>query len=54
MGNAQCDITPLVARVPFSNHKHTWLAFKKFANFVRTEVPDFRNFSNSIMSLDVH
>jgi hypothetical protein len=52
--NAQCDVPSLVARTPFSDHKHARLVLEKFANFVRTQVPHFGDFRNGIMPLDVH
>jgi hypothetical protein len=53
LGNPQCDIPSLVTWAPLSKHKHTWFFLEKFANFVRTQVPDFGDFRNGVVPLSV-
>jgi len=52
--NAQSDISPLVARNPLSDHKHTGLVLEKLTDFIRAQVPHFGDFRNGIMPFDVH
>ncbi len=52
--DAQRDVPSLVARTPFTNHQHAWLVLEKPTNFIRTQVPQFGDFRNGIMPLDVH
>jgi len=52
--NAQSKITPLAARIRFTNHKHTNFTLEKLTDFIRAQVPHFGDFRNGIMPLDVH
>ena len=52
--DAQCDISSLVARTPVSYDKHARLVLEQLTNFIRTQVPQFGDFRNGIMPLDVH
>jgi len=52
--NAQSDISPLVARNPLSDHKHTGLVLEKLTDFINAQIPHFGDFRNGIMPLDVH
>jgi len=52
--NPQRNIPPLVARISFSKHKHTWLILKKFTNLISAQTPHFGDFRNGIVPLDVH
>ena len=52
--NAQSKITPLAARIRFTNHKHTNFTLEKLTDFIRAQVPHFGDFRNGIMPFDVH
>ena len=50
--DAQGNVPPLTARVSFSDHKDTWLVFKKITNLVGTQIPHLSNFHNGIVPSD--
>jgi hypothetical protein len=52
--DAQRDVPSLVAWTPLSDDKHARLVLEKLTNFISTQVPQFGDFRNGIMPLDVH
>jgi hypothetical protein len=51
--NAQRYIPSLMAWTAFSYHEHTGLILERLANFVRTHIPHFGDFGNSIVQFGV-